>query len=153
MMKSDSLFSPFFEFFQYRSYRRNRQNHLFWCTSSVNNFCWIWLVFEEPYSQLLFCFWRICINPWFVTYVDVIHNYWCSFTVLFQHFLALMSTNLFLWAIVRLSGIQPEHFLFGQMFKQYLIDARFTNAKRRLNLTMTHDDLNLSVHTPNRYFR
>lgn len=51
-------------------------NHLLRFASSLNNFSWIWLTLEEPYSRLLLCFRFTYIDPWLVIYVDVEHSLW-----------------------------------------------------------------------------
>jgi len=50
--------------------------------SSANN-CWIWLILEDPYSRLLFIFGLMCVDPRFVTCIDVIHGFWLTMIIFF----------------------------------------------------------------------
>ena len=62
------------------SFAEETGDHLLASASSKNNFCWIWLVFEDPYGKLLFCFELIR------HLIDLI-NVFCSTTIVFfSHF-------------------------------------------------------------------
>ena len=63
------------------------RGHQLWSASSTNNFRWVWLVFEDPYDGLLFCFGVICIDPRFVTCDNFINVFWSTAIVFFPTFL------------------------------------------------------------------
>ena len=62
--------------------------------------------FEDPHGGLLLRFGLIRIDPWFVTWDDLINVFWGAAIVFFQHFFTPIDTNLFL------SGIQWEQIFF-----------------------------------------
>ena len=71
-------------------------DHLLKSASSMSNFRWIWVVFENPIGGLLYCFGFIRKDLWFVTCDDPINVFWGTAIVFFQHFFTPIDTNLFL---------------------------------------------------------
>ena len=63
------------------------------------------LALEDPHSRLVFTFRLIRLDPRFVTCHDVIHIFWSTAIVFFEHFLRPIDTSLFFWAIVKLCEI------------------------------------------------
>ena len=69
---------------------------MLWHASSVNDFCWIWLVLKDPCNKLQFYFWLICIDLGFLTCVDVVHSLWSILNMFFLHFFAPIDSSLLL---------------------------------------------------------
>ena len=115
-------------------------NNLFWCDSCSNNFRWVLLVLEDPYDRLLFWLQLICIDPWFVTCVDVIHSLWWTLNAFYQYFLSPIDTS-FLLSIYQIMWKPAWTNLFcGQMLCNILLML----VQRYPNLTVCHMTILLS---------
>ena len=79
-----------------------------WKCFVASNFCWIWLILKHPYSQLLFTFGLIRVNPLFITYHDVIDVFHSTANVFLEHFFRQIAAGRFFWAIDKMCGIQCE---------------------------------------------
>lgn len=80
------------------------------------------IVLEELYSAFLVSFGLICIVPWFVTFVYVIHILLCTLIVFFNAFLAPADTDLLLNGseIMRDSTWINKSFLWPNDHAEYL---------------------------------
>ena len=82
-----------------RWYRRNWQPFVS-MHSSANNYCWIWLVLKDTHCWLLFCFGFICMDSWFITYINIMHSLWYTMNV----FSTILCTSRHDLSFKRLSG-------------------------------------------------
>lgn len=99
-------------------------------------FVGFFFVLEDPYNRLLLYFGVICIDPWFITFVDIIYDIWRTAIVFFQHFFAPSDANSFFWAIVKFLGIQREQIFYVQVFMQNGTYASHAKAPGCPNLAL-----------------
>ena len=126
----------------YQFCRRNRPRFaLKWF---FYNFRCIWLVFEDPHGELLFCFGLALIDSLFVTCDKLINVFWSTTIVLFQHFFTPIESKLLLSDCPIVRNSTRINLFGGQEFMQYWMYTSGINAQGCH--AMSHDHLTLTVH-------
>ena len=131
------------------SYSEKTGDHLLGKASWASNFCWIWLILNYPYSQLLFTFEPIHVNPRFITCHDFIDSKQRD-----RIFGAFISTRVLFWAIDKLCGIQQQTINFLTVRYSCNIECMLVPLMPMLPQShdISHDDLAKSVGAQHQWY-
>lgn len=77
-------------------YPKKIKDNLLQSASYANNFSWVWLNLKNPCSWLLFNFSLKHIDLFITCIHHVIHSFWCTTILFFEHFFAPIDTRIFL---------------------------------------------------------
>ena len=95
--------------------KKKTDDHLLGSVACASNFCWIWLILKHPYSQRLFTFGLIRVNPRFIICHGIIDVFWSTAIVFVKHFFQPIDKSFF-WAIDKLWRVQCEQIFFTVKF-------------------------------------